>query len=133
MQMGTNLNDVSMPIFTRPEDAPPGHIPLSQKWSSKESPRDRERVRRGIQQRQVNASRLMTSTSDDGELWVDFDQAVSWLAGWERRSVSGAATTDAKSRIVGDVHLTLQRIASALERIADCACPLTDQKVNVDQ
>lgn len=129
--MGTNLNEVSMPIFTRPEDAPLGHIPLSQKWSSKESPRDRERVRRGIQQRQINASRLMTSTSDDGELWVDFDQAISWLAGWERRSASGLAAAETKSRIEDDVHLTLQRIASALERIADCAC--TDQKVTVDQ
>ena len=127
--MGNDLNNVSMPLFTKPSDAPAGHVPISSLWPSKGNARDRERVRRGVFEGAVKASRLQATTSGKRELYVHAEQARKWLAGWDARghksprvvrfcAPAAQAEPEGIERSVSAIVRLLERLVVAAEAIA---------------
>jgi hypothetical protein len=83
--MATNLSKAHFKILGTNEPVPAGYICLGERWPAKTpTARDRERIRRGIADKHIDAYRRMRFVGDDdGPIYVCESDAIKWLATYQ--------------------------------------------------
>jgi hypothetical protein len=79
--MATDLSKANFKILGTNETPPEGYICLGERWPAKSATaRDRERIRRGIADKHIDAYRRMRFLGDDnGPIYVCESDAIKWL------------------------------------------------------
>ena len=111
--MGLKLS-ADWPVVTNPKDVPEGYVPLTTRWQSHGA--EYQRVRRGIQRKEVRAIELVL-TSRNKCLYVNESDALSWIESASGRCAKGnrpAQVLECADRL----EAVLERIARALEELA---------------
>jgi hypothetical protein len=138
--MATNLSKAHFKILGTNEPVPAGYICLGERWPAKTpTARDRERIRRGIADKHIDAYRRMRFVGDDdGPIYVCETDAVRWLISYQnsdadspkpQHNTRGTQCRDGQweaalvslTRIdngLALIHETLERLANAVEAIA---------------